>query len=145
MSTKTLNNSLAIIALISAFFTVGIFFVKEGDKTKISSMQAMVTNQTEKAHIVQEEKKILETQMFVAPPEESKQLGTIKIHLPETANVFVNGKATYSKGNFRVFESELVVGKNYDFKVVVSYESGVSEARNVVLTGGQVVTLNFSK
>lgn len=147
---KTINY-LYITALIAAFVLMGIFFTKEGNKAKTSSMQALTSNNIEKNNIIQEEKKILEEQMpqliplNTTPLYEEKKLGLIKVHLPQDASVIVNGKPTYSTGPYRIYDSELSVGKNYNFKIVVSYMSGKSEYREIKLTGGQEVVLNFSE
>lgn len=149
MNTKVLNNILAVTGMFCGFALVSMFFVKSAEKTKISSMQAtMATVQADKFNALQEDRTILavqsKQQQFQQQPEE-KKLGIIKLYLPKDASVFINNKATYSTGPYRIFDSELVVGKTYKFKVVVSYASGTSEARDITLTGGEEVVLNFSE
>ena len=148
MNTKVLNNILAITGMLCGFALISMFFVKSAEDTKISSMQAtMATVQADKFNALQEDRTILavQSQQPQQQQPEEKKLGIIKLYLPKDASVFINNKATYSTGPYRIFDSELVVGKNYKFKVVVSYASGISEARDITLTGGEEVVLNFSE
>jgi len=154
------NNFLLIVILLGGF---GLFFgslakYEQKNKIKISSMED--TKAIAKFNDIQKNKNIDQNftqpastpQQSVVPHQsvvpnqpEEKKISLIKVHLPTNASVFINNKATYSSGPYRIYDVELAVGKPYKFKVVVSYASGISVAKDIVLSGGEEVVLNFAE
>jgi hypothetical protein len=155
-------NNLLLVAIL--FGGLGLSFTvlakyEQKNRVKISSMEdtkaiASVNN----FNVTQEEKKDTTQTLTTALPSQpavpsnvlptpiqEKKIGFIKVHLPANASVFINNKATYSSGPYRIYDVELVAGKPYKFKVVVSYASGISVSRDIVLIGGEEVVLNFSE
>jgi len=84
-------------------------------------------------------------QNFTQPASTPQQSVVPHQSVVPNASVFINNKATYSSGPYRIYDVELAVGKPYKFKVVVSYASGISVAKDIVLSGGEEVVLNFAE
>jgi DNA-binding sugar fermentation-stimulating protein len=144
---NNLNKNNFFLLFTIAVLPLFVFFItllKEKENNKISSLQAQIVKKNEQALIANEEKQIIKTQLFTQPAEVEKKLTTIKTYLPENATVTINGKKTYSLGQYRIYESELPVGKSYKFVIGVSYASGYTEIKEVSLSAGQSIELNFN-
>ena len=142
--------NILLIAILSGSVLLTVGFLKHEDKTQISSMEgtgliALNKNNSIPVQAYKQEKQEMQSLTRSSVESTVKKIGLIKVNLPKTAKVFINNKPTYSVGPYREYDVELIGEKQYTFKVVVSYDSGISEARDIVLMGGEEIMLSFSE